>query len=288
MSFDFTPVSCDRRAEYMERLAASGYAASDYSFVNIWGWGEVYGLEWAWDEGLVWLRQTQPELVHWAPVGAVATVDWSVQPRPVGASRCIRVPEPLALRWQELPGVSVAESRDHFDYLYDRQELAELKGNRFHKKKNLLNQFLKGYVFSYQDLSTDCIEPALDMQERWCRWRDCESEESLVLENEAIVRVLQHWDRLPGMIGGAIHVADRIIAYTVAEALTADSLVIHFEKGQNDYKGVYQAINQMFAANAPAQYRYINREQDLGNEGLRQAKLSYNPVGFVKKYEVRW
>ena len=89
-----------------------------------------------------------------------------------------------------------------------------------------------------------------------------------------------------GIAGGALQVDDRLAAYTIAEQLPDGSTVIHFEKGDPDYKGSYQAINQMFLQNDPGVYTLVNREQDLGNDGLRKAKLSYHPVDFVRKYRV--
>jgi len=77
-----------------------------------------------------------------------------------------------------------------------------------------------------------------------------------------------------------------MVAYTIAESLTKDTLVIHFEKGNQDCKGVYQAINQMFLEHSGNKFEWVNREQDLDNQGLRKAKLSYNPVNFLKKYRV--
>jgi hypothetical protein len=87
-------------------------------------------------------------------------------------------------------------------------------------------------------------------------------------------------------MGGVLMVDDLIVAYTIAEKLDEDTVVVHYEKGCPDYKGVYQAINQMFLENLDGNFKWVNREQDLGEEGLRQAKLSYNPVGFLKKYRV--
>ena len=161
--------------------------------------------------------------------------------------------------------------------------MIELKGNRFHKKKNLLSQFLRAYDFEYKPLTPDCVEDTLELQRQWFSWRDPEESGALLAENEAIVRVLQSWDRMPGLMGGAIRVDGEMIAYTVAEALTPDMLVIHFEKGRPGFKGVYQAINQMFLADAGAQYALVDREQDLGDEGLRKSKMSYNPSDFLKK-----
>ena len=88
-------------------------------------------------------------------------------------------------------------------------------------------------------------------------------------------------------MGGVLMVDSQVVAFTVAEPLQPDTLVIHFEKGMGSYKGVYQAINHEFLA-AQSGSALVNREQDVGNEGLRRAKLSYNPVGFLKKYELLW
>ena len=75
-------------------------------------------------------------------------------------------------------------------------------------------------------------------------------------------------------------------AYTIGERLAPDTMLIHFEKGSPGYKGIYQAINQMFTADIEWDCQWVNREQDLGSEGLRKAKLSYNPTGFIKKYSL--
>ena len=124
------------------------------------------------------------------------------------------------------------------------------------------------------------------MQENWCTWRDCASQAALDSENQAISKVLNNWQQFHRLMGGAIMVETDMVAYTVAERLSADTLVIHFEKGNHDFKGIYQAINQMFLENAGQGFRMVNREQDLDSEGLRKAKLSYNPLGFLKKFDV--
>jgi hypothetical protein len=284
MPLDFTPITLDRQTEYRTLFDKCTQKASDYSFINLWGWRDEYGLEWAWTDDRVWLRQTKPETVYWAPIGTCCKGSWSRDMLPEDARRFIRIPEKLAAIWQDDMGLEPVEDRDHFDYLYSVPELTALSGNRFHKKKNLLNQFRKKYDYKFMPMTPDCVEQALDMQDSWCRWRDCESDETLVAENEAIYRVLTNWDRLDGLIGGAIWVDERIVAYSLADALEGDTLVIHFEKGETRFKGIYQAINQMFLESMGAKYALVNREQDLGDEGLRKAKLSYNPSGFLKKF----
>ncbi len=103
------------------------------------------------------------------------------------------------------------------------------------------------------------------------------------------MKTLRHWHQLKGLIGACIFVDDLIVAYTIGEMLTADTLLIHFEKGCPQYKGAYQAINQLFLAHQPDDaVRWVNREQDSGDEGLRKAKLSYHPADFLEKYRIRF
>ena len=285
MREDFAPISLDRREEYLERLARCPQITSDYSFGNLWGWAEEYGLQWRFGESHVWILQTKPRDVFWAPVGPWTDVDWPSCPCLARGLDFIRVPEKLCELWRRaMPDrLDLDEAREHWDYVYSVPELVELRGNRFHKKKNLLSQFLRTYDYEYKPLTPDCVEETLEMQRQWFSWRDPEESSALIAENTAIVRVLQNWDRIPGLVGGALRVDGEMIAYTVAEALTPEMLVIHFEKGRPGFKGIYQAINQMFLADAGTGYAEVNREQDLGDEGLRHAKQSYNPSRFLKK-----
>jgi len=290
MPLEFSPVCLDGQQDYLDLLKTCPSRASEYGFVNIFGWGPQYGLEWAFDRDLAWLRQTLPRPVYWAPVGPWDKVDWDkilTGLFPHGA-KFIRVPCELAETWKTSlgPAVRVEDARDHWDYLYSVSELIELSGNRFHKKKNLFNQFVKKNEYVYMPMGPECVEQALEMQDAWCDWRDCEQNGLLMAENEAIYRVLQNFDRLTGIMGGVIHVDGKIAAYTVGESLCEDTVIIHFEKADTRYKGAYQAINQVFLANEAARFKYVNREQDLGDEGLRKAKLSYNPLDFVKKCRV--
>ncbi|WP_027184055.1 DUF2156 domain-containing protein [Desulfovibrio inopinatus] len=288
MHMEFEAPSLARREEYLAALSKMPQKASDYSFGNIYGWAESYGLEWAFTPDYVLIRQTIPHVVYWAPVGNWDAVDWTGCPCIAAGMEFIRIPETLAnsLSAQLGDKIEVKELRDHFDYLYSVQELIELKGNRFHKKKNLLKQFSKHYDFEYHVISPDCIEEVLEMQSDWCLWREDECNKTLIAENKAISRVLKTFDRQPELFGGTIKVDGKVIAYTVAEELEPGTVVIHFEKGHTNFKGVYQAINQQFLEHTASQYDIVNREQDIGDEGLRKAKMSYNPVGFLKKYNI--
>jgi len=286
----FEPISLNRQTDYLELLNSCPQVASDYSFLNLWAWADEYGLRWAWEDKFVWIRQTKPEDLFWAPVGLWDQIDWKAifNDRQIRQTSFIRIPQKLVESWRTSLGglATVEEERGHWDYLYTVEDLAELKGNRYHKKKNLLNQFVKKYEFTYVPFAPEMIDQAMAMQDDWCTWRDCESSEILSAENKSISRIFQNWDQLSGTLGGALLVDGAMVAYTVAEALTDETVVIHFEKGDTQYKGIYQAINQMFLAHSAGNFLLVNREQDLNDPGLRKAKLSYQPVEFLQKYRV--
>jgi hypothetical protein len=288
MELTFQPISLDGQDEYNRLLALCPQKPSDYSFVNIWSWGREYGLEWAFAADHVLIRQTLPQTVYWAPVGDWNALEWSaVWAALPEDARFIRIPETLKDIWAEtLPGVLVEECREHWDYLYDVEELVELKGRKFHNKKNLRNQFERDNEFHFVRLDEKTVECALALQTDWFLWRNTENDQTLDAENRAIIKVMHDWSRLAGLIGGGLVVGDKMIAYTIAEALDAETVVIHFEKGCPQFKGVYQAINQIFLEQCCRGFKVVNREQDLGDEGLRKAKLSYNPQSFLKKYRV--
>ncbi len=282
---EFEPITMDHQHRFNQLLEITPQVASDFSFANIFGWAEEYGLELAVDDHLAWIRQSIPESVYWAPVGEWG-INWHkyFEKKPVKTT-IVRIPEDLALIWKEhLPWIGVEPDRDHWDYLYSVQELIQLKGNRFHKKKNLYNQFIKNYDFSYVELEKQYIEKALALQTEWCLWKECDDSSALEAENHAILRVFSHWDELIGLFGAGLMVGEEMVAYTVAEALSQDTLVIHFEKGCPGYKGVYQAMNKLFLEKSASGFKIVNREQDLGDQGLKKAKESYNPLGYLKKY----
>ncbi|MBW7957670.1 MAG: DUF2156 domain-containing protein [Deltaproteobacteria bacterium] len=174
-------------------------------------------------------------------------------------------------------GFSVAEDRDNFDYLYSREELSKLAGRRYHRKKNLVNYFTGRYRYEARPLLPEHRKDALRVLDEW------RAGEAGPGDYEAAKEGLELSEEL-GLCGGIYFVEARPAAYTLGEELNSNTFVIHFEKGVPGFKGLLQFVNRSFASILPDKYRLINREQDLGLNGLRKAKTSYRPVGFVKKY----
>ncbi|GBD94076.1 hypothetical protein BMS3Abin05_01673 [bacterium BMS3Abin05] len=175
-------------------------------------------------------------------------------------------------------GYSVKEDRDNFDYLYTRTDLAGLPGRKFSKKRNLVKLFVNNHNYRACPLFDSYREDALSILEKWCRDRDDIGDCDAAREALEKMQTLQ-------LCGTIYYVDDQPVAFTLGEELVKEtSYVIHFEKAVGNYKGLYQFINKAFASMLPECYKTINREQDLGNEGLRHAKMSYKPIGFIKKY----
>jgi len=187
------------------------------------------------------------------------------------------VSESLAEQLERLE-FEIREDRDNFDYLYSRQALSELTGRKFSKKRNLIKAFLKNYTYTGEPLLESHIPAALQILENWADGR--EDPGDYVAAKEALEKAEQLQ-----LCGGIYYVEDLPVAYSLGEEnALGKSFIIHFEKAVGDYKGVWQFVNQAFASILPEQYDTVNREQDLGNEGLRRAKHSYKPIGYVKKY----
>ncbi len=176
---------------------------------------------------------------------------------------------------------TVTEDRDNFDYLYLRQDLSELAGRKFHKKRNLIKAFISNNAYEGRPLLEELKDDAFSVLEEWRSGRQDQGDYEAAKEALELSEELQ-------LCGGIYYVEGKPVAYSLGEELSCGhSFVIHFEKAVGTYKGIWQFVNQAFASILPEQYETINREQDLGNAGLKKAKSSYNPIGFIRKYRAR-
>jgi hypothetical protein len=175
-------------------------------------------------------------------------------------------------------GYSVAEDRDNFDYLYLKTDLESLRGRKYHRKKNLVNAFINNQSYEGKPLLEEYHGDALEVLESWKE--ECKTEGDYDQAKEAVEKAEEL-----SLCGGIYYVDKRPAAFTLGEEIAGgNTFVIHFEKAVTAYKGIYQFINMSFASILPEKYVYVNREQDLGDPGLRQSKMSYKPHAFIKKY----
>lgn len=175
------------------------------------------------------------------------------------------------------------EDRDNFDYLYTRLSLSTLSGKQLHKKKNHVNGFLSNYPdFTLKKLDTDTKKDASKILDIWATEQTNLQETDYEAAQQALTL-----PEIADFLSLILYVQGVPVAWCLAElAAQGTTAVVHFEKARTDFRGSYQYINYAFAQSLPEQVVYINREQDLGDEGLRHAKMSYKPEGFVKKYRL--
>lgn len=186
---------------------------------------------------------------------------------------------------RDFPGrFSVELDRDYMDYIYRVDELVALSGKRFHGKRNFLARFYR-QNWSFEPITAENLGDCLKMNGQWCENHGCRHDPTLREEACAVGISLRHFADLH-FFGGLLRVDGQVVAYTLAEELNPDTVVIHMEKAFSHIPGAYPAINREFLAQMCEKYTYVNREEDLGVEGLRKAKLSYYPTLLLPKYLV--
>jgi hypothetical protein len=287
---DFKPLELKDRQTLDHFLRKDPPVISEMTFTNLFMWRHRYRPRWrAWKDCLLIIME--PEGVApfaLSPLGpgdkGQALDDLFDQLETVTSkAKICRVPEDFVNRYVPPDRYQIQFDRDNSDYVYLAEDLIELSGRKYHRKKNHLNRFLKKSSFEYRDLDVELVECFIDMQETWCQLRDCEQNPGLLMEDYAIHQALTFFEELDFQ-GGAIVIGDKVEAFALGEFLNKDCAVIHIEKANPDIPGLYAAINQLFCANAYSHMKYINREQDMGIPGLRKAKESYYPDHMVNKY----
>ena len=284
---EFAPISLAMRSElhpWFQRLEAG---LSEFTFSNIWLFRHTYNYQLCCcGEGKYLLTGTKLGKTFFsAPWGlpARAVVDELFSRvdflKNLNASQA-EVLGPTLAEW----GYEVRDDRDNWDYLYDSQEMATLDGKKFHKKRNHVHQFQTLYPTGFEgrnmDLSDRDTEAALDLLERWQAPREDRSD--YLPSKDAVI----HRGELE--LTGRLWTLDgKTIAFAQGEPTQRGAaFTIHFEKADGEYRGVYQTIFLDWAQTLRGKWPLINREQDLGEPGLRQAKETYRPVGYVRKFQV--
>jgi hypothetical protein len=176
----------------------------------------------------------------------------------------------------------IHEDRDNADYVYKVSDLAELAGRHYAKKRNHIKQCLSSHTCEYVPVTPELIADCEAMQENWCYSRDCGRNPGLCNEANAIAETFAHFKEFE-LLGGAVKVDGIIQAYAIAEELHPGTAVWHFEKAMGNIQGLSQLINQWFSRYGLSGFTFVNREQDLGIPGMRQAKKSYHPHHMIAK-----
>lgn len=184
------------------------------------------------------------------------------------------------------------EFRDGFDYIYEADKLRTLSGRKMHKKKNHLNNFLRNYEgrYEYRPLNCSNMDEVIAFHKEWLNRRDINDannkNNSIDKEEEGIFRLMSHCCAIDYRCGG-VYIDGELMAYSIGSYdPSIECAFIHIEKANSEINGLYNFINQQFLLNEFPDAKYVNREDDLGQEGLRKSKLSYSPLRLEAKYHI--
>lgn len=288
-----------KRAELEDKEIITGYferypsRSCERTFVNVFLWSRQYPVKWAVIENtLVFKSEDENHLAFAFPVGEDADIQKAMDVMKAYseqkgyAFRLYNVtPDNFEKLEQWYPGrFQISYVRDLADYVYESEKLATLSGKKLHAKRNHINKFRALYEdrWNYEPLSQENVEECFQMALKWRNDNGCEEDEEKNAEMCVTLNSLRLFDEL-GLKGGVLRLDGEIIAFTIGEPVSPDTFVVHIEKAFGEIQGAYPMINQQFVEHECLDYKYVNREEDTGAEGLRKAKLSYRPVFLVEK-----
>jgi hypothetical protein len=286
---DSREVTLDDKPHIDGLLAAMRPEISAYTFTNMFAWRDQHHIRLS--------RLGESIIAHYndgvrtclEPLGGakvLEVVKEAFARAPGGDLEFAYVGARLASRLREDPAYTVTEDRDNSDYLYRSEDLIGLVGRKYDAKRNFINRLRSRFDYNYEKLDGRLAMECFDFAEEWCEDRSCETVEGMRKEHCAVYQILTNFDAL-GVVGGAIRIDGRIVAFSVGEALNPETLVVHIEKADGSIEGLYQTINNEFCIHEAKEYEFVNREQDMGVPGLRKAKESYHPVRLVETYRVK-
>lgn len=293
----FSEISVNDKEMFSERILKYGAQASDICFTSIYMWAEALNFKFVEIGGLVCVISFTSTFKPYClpPFGDMAGGDfekaivelkrffdekgWHLMFRRFVKKDVERLKEIKFLEYK------AEYSRDASDYVYLREDLVKLSGKMYDGKRNHISRFKREHEgnYEYLDMKHEDIEECMALSKQYCTSGGKECVGCDTCEKVANWRVLKNFEKL-GCKGGVVKLNGDIKAFTVGEMLNANTSVTHIEKADKDINGLYPFINQQFCTNGFPEAMYINREEDMGIEGLRRAKLSYHPTRMEDKY----
>ena len=291
---EFEPIEIHHKALFTEINVIERSQNAGYSFGNVFLWHLTYQRFVARLGDRIAIEYKYPDEIFYAFPSGSGELKPAIEALRAHAARQGRVleircmtPTQKTLLEEAYPGCfTYAEDRDNFDYIYDIEAFATLSGKKLHGKRNFCNRFEREHSWRFEPLTAVHFEDCLSLLEEW------DEEHSQVNQEEqlAIERAFRYWDQLD-MLGGVLYTGEKLAAFTIGEALTDDTVDVHFEKAVNNISGAYPMIAREFArylrATRPG-IKYLNREEDMGIENLRRAKEEWYPLFLLEKYTAVW
>jgi hypothetical protein len=292
-SLRLKPIQLEDKKYIQPFLDAWDIKNSELSFVSliIWGSSGAYKYDIVNDFLFIKLRRPNVGPYFFAPIPRYKDMDYS---KALAIARaysnmdgreptfaCVASPM-LELFKQAAPECIITPDRNNFDYIYTSDALINLPGKKYHSKRNHINKLNSLYSYTYERITPASYDECMEVYEKWAKKKD-PRQFGILPELSAVKTALKNMDEL-GLIGGCIRIDGYIEAFTVGERTRNDMAIIHIEKANDEIEGLFTLINQQFAEHELSACTYINREEDMGLEGLRRAKLSYRPEFMLEKH----
>lgn len=265
------------------------------TFANSYLWARFYGVEFAIVENTLIFKSEMNGISFTYPIGEKEDVKNAleflmsyVKEKEEPFQLYLVTTEQFVQLEEWYPGrFEIEYNRDVADYVYESEKLATLSGKKLHAKRNHINKFKATFEdWSYEKLTKENIEECFQMALKWCEQNGCREDDEKNSEICVTMNSLRLLEELE-LIGGILRVEGEVVAFTIGEPISDDTFVVHIEKAYAEIQGAYPMINQQFVEHECLKYKYVNREEDTGAEGLRKAKLSYRPVFLVEKGNVK-
>jgi len=293
---EFKPIGIDDKKLIDKYLSLVNYKNCDFAFASLFCWQTKYHTSFAEINDFLVIRYLCDDGLpcYMMPIGHgdFATVLRLIMADVKERNERFRIhaitSQMFDLLDRALPNTFIfKEHRDFFEYLYLTEDLALLKGKKYQAKRNHINRFkIECPDFKIQPIKSENIQQCLELYNLWADLHLIRyPEEDLIEEQISVLRALDNYDEL-GLKGILLYAVDRVVAFSYGESITFDTFAVHVEKALHDVHGAYAMINQQFAQQVASNYLYINREEDLGIESLRQAKLSYHPHALLQRGSV--
>lgn len=256
-------------------------------FINLLLWQNLYGISCAVSDNALLIKIENPKCTMYSiPFGDIKAGLNALLKCENGAYPVIRAQQGARFEkfCKEYGDIyDITELDEGVDYIYLREDLALLKGKKYHAKRNHISAFSKQFDWSYEEIDKSNLADVRTCAEKWYKEHADRFTKEMGAERDGVNLIIDNLEAL-GVKGGAIRVAGEIVAFTFASFINDEAVDIHIEKALTEFSTAYTVINNQFAQRLPQTVKYINREDDLGLEGLRKAKLSYHPAVMLKKY----
>ena len=277
----FHPLTLSDREAMQAVTLHAGRRNCNYTFANLVGWKFLFGTEVCVLEKAVVLRYTfdgrRAYMVCTSEALSLELIE-ALFDDSNGDLTLIGLEDSQVAQLSTLNSklsTNVEPVRNQYDYIYRRTDLATLHGRHLDAKRNHIHRFRAEHPdFEYRPLTPEYFDECRRLTEIW--QEEKAASDTINAEHRVMETIFSNWDAL-GMIGGSIFVDGRMVAFTYGSAVTTDTFDVCVEKADRHVEGAFAIINQQFAKHLPEQYVYLNREEDMGIPGLRQAKLSYHP-----------